>query len=307
MATAASLINKVNCGSSEILGTGNDGCLPFFQDTVSIWVLPKGYEIPKSTELNSAFIESLKVQQKLIVLDNVIDFTPNTEQDQIETFGNGIKRVIREGLYEYTAQFSNGLYFNKALQSLKSFRAFSIMLVDSEGTIFGSETSTGITGFSVGMLQPQPITLGTTTTVQREGINFQFTNRRELDSNYFIIKADNLDFDPSTEKGVNQALLSFETLPAAGDTITVSAVLDGRGNPITGLQQTNFAVTKNGTSLTLSGLTETNGVYVLDGGVGAFVANDALTVALKSSTGTDAVAKVGSVLYKSNVLQGVVS
>lgn len=243
MTTIAEIANKGACGAGSVLGTNSKkGCLQQLSSVRSIWLFSPGSSFATGSTFNLAAVKTLQKQGKLIVLQGVNTFEENGDDDAIETLDDTTKIVTNEGKYSFDMTFTNGRYFNKALHTLKGFGNWNAAFVDSKGTILGAiNTSSGLTGFDTGMMQPKKLQFGTTSAGQKEGLMLQFLDRNEVDSGYMMIEKANLDFDPLKVEGVSEVILSYTSTPSNTDTtISVKATLADNKTAVEGLLHTQF-------------------------------------------------------------------
>jgi hypothetical protein len=308
MAQLSTLYNLVICGLAAVLGTGQQGCRPFFKKVSSIWLTTQGFEFDGTQTLDSTYVKLLQAQGSLIILKGVKTFADNTPDDTIEELEDGTKQVARKGQYEFAVQFINGLYFHAALHSLNSQNNFDIIFVDTEGNILGTKSEAGnFKGFTLGMLQASKFMWATDSTAQKEGIAGQLTDRSEFDSDYVFISKDNIDFNPNRLDGINEVLLAWSSAPAAGTSVTVKATLKQGGAAVTGLAFGDFLMTLNGaTSNPTADDSEAtgDGIYVLT--IPAIVADDDITARVYDNSENRGVIDVAGVLFKSNILTATV-
>jgi len=302
MATLLSIQNLVACGAGAVLGTGTNGCKPFFKKVASLWLVPSGFVFDGTQTLNTTYVQLLQAQGNLIILEGIENFVDNTPEDVTEEFESGIKKHVRKAKYEFAAQFSKGMYFNAALDYLNSDSSYDVIMVDIEGNILGTVSTTGyLKGFSVGMMQKQKLIWATDSTAQREGIMFQMTVPKEFDRDYVYIQREQLDFNPETLDGVNEIVLSLST-PANTDTsVTIVATRKQDGGAWTGAAFGDFLITTNGSTTNPSGGNDsvTAGTYVLTG-VTAISTSDVVTARLYDNSNNRNIISLSSVLYKSN-------
>lgn len=300
MATLANILNLVACGAAAVLGTGTNGCRPFFKKVASVWLVPSGFVLDGAETLNLAYVQTLQAQGNLIILKGIENFTDNTPDNVTEEFESGIKKHVRKAKYEFLAQFSKGMYFNAALDYLNSDGSYDAVLVDIEGNILGTKSNSGsLKGFSLGMLQKQKLTWATDSTAQREGIAFQMTVPNEFDRDYVYVQNTQLDFNPENLDGVNEVVLNLSVPATAATTLTVVASRKQDSGAFTGAAFGDFLVTKNGVTSNPTAATEsTAGTYVLT--VGAVTTNDVITVRLYDNSNNRSIINLAATLYKSN-------
>ena len=287
MATVAELLNKGKC-HSETFGNAlgaetSKGCATLITAAKSIIAIAPGAEIKKDAELYSE-IDRLILDGKMEILRGVQNFEQNGSDDATETLPDDTMRVTNEGKYAFTASFTNGLFFNKALHSLKGYKRWNILLVDANG-IYGVETETGLAGFSTGMFQPVKLTFPSPTSGQQEGIRFQLLNRYELDEDYGFI----MDSGIRKLKGITELKLALVNEPLASDTTLTAKVVLAMDESVVyeGATFADFALNVNGVSQdpTAGDDSATAGTYVLT--VPALAAEDELVLRMPIHKGPD--------------------
>jgi len=302
MATLANILNLVACGASAVLGTGTNGCNPFFKKVASIWLLPSGTVLSSSETLNLVYVQLLQAQGNLIIIKGIENFADNTGDNVTEEFESGVKKHVRKAKYEFLAQFSKGMYFNAALNSLNSDASYDAILVDVDGNILGTKSTSGsLKGFTLGMLQKSKLTWATDSTAQREGIAFQMTVPNEFDDDYVYIQNKQLDFSPETLDGINEIVVNL-SVPSDADTqVTVVATRKQDGGAFTGAVFGNFLITTGSTTTnpTAGSDSAVAGTYVLTG-ITAISTNDVVTARLYDNTNSRSVINLANTLYKSN-------
>lgn len=298
MANLGALLNVIECGASNVLGTGLKGCKTFFKKTTSLWIFPAGTELDSDQEFGLTYINQLKADGKLIVLKGVRTFTDNSGDNNVEELEDGTKQVTRLGLYEFACKFVNGLYFHAALRSLSSFGNYDVAFVDRDGNILGTKSASGkFKGFSIGMLQNDRLEWGTDSAGQKEGIMMQLLERDEVDQDFIFIQRSLLDYNPNKVEGVNEVELSYPNGASAGTSLTVKAVLKADGSPFVGLPAANWSVSINGASETPSGDDSVEGgTYVFT--VTSMVASDVVTT--QTIDGNNSVVTVDDYQYKAS-------
>jgi|SRR6478735_4272430 len=287
-------INKVDCSSGGILGTGLAGCKMDRKRVVALGLLQKGFVFVE--EITKEYMRELQQAGILVMLQGVVSFADNTADDNIITReGSGIKVVAGKNPYEYTATFDNGINFHKALTSLSGYNAYDLVVFDVDNTLFGTTPKTGgLKGLTLGMFENGKYMGSNGTDAASQTVSFQCINRIEWDLYAGWVANDELDFVYSELTGVNEVLVTVD--PAvAGTSIVVSAFLLDKTHPVEGLLFGDFKVIKDGVANNPTGATynATTKKYTLT--VPAFVAADVLEVSLNGIVLTPA-----DVLYKSN-------
>ena len=301
MAAQNTIYNLVLCGLSAVLGTGTKGCKQFLKKATSLWFVPDGFEFDGAETFDETYIKLLQAQGNLIVLKGAKTFTDNSSEDIIETLEDGTKQVATLGMYEFALTFINGLAFHAALHSLNSFGSYNVLFVDRDGNVLGTKSSTGnLKGFSLNMLQGMKLSFPSDSVGQKEGIGFQMSTRRELDSDYIYISADQLNgFQPELVDGINEVVLAYDSVPAdAATSIVVKATLKQNQNAFTGALTTDFLILKDGVTESQTVVEAPSGTYTFT--VAALSTNEAIVTQLYDTVNTRAIIDLDSDLYKSN-------
>ncbi len=317
MATISDILNVVQCASGDALGTGTKGRPMNLKKTASFWFTTKDFKFDSTRTLNNAYIEELKASGDLTIVKGIKTFEDNSSDDTIETLSDQTSSVASLGLYQFNVQFVNGIYFQAALTSLRSFGTRNVIFVDVENNIFGTKASDGsLKGFSTNMVNPGRLSFPTDSEgIQKQSLAFQLSERDEVDKNYIFIDECSLEdgFYPKTIDGVNEVVLSFASVPTDGATsISVKAILKQDGSAFTGanIGTTNiqFLVTEgSSTSNIVTSVAEpSTGTYTLT--VGTLATNDVLKVSLYDNTNSRIGIVLDSEVFKSNtdsvVVQG---
>lgn len=302
MATIAEIGNLISCGTNA-LGTGTKGCKDVFRRTVSLYVTKAGTIYDNSADFtgSNAYIESLQIDKKLIILKGVEELTATLEEDVRETDGDGVIRTLRKGLYSFSAKFRNGLTFQSALASLNSFGAYDISFVDSDGNILGTASQNSFKGFTVGMLEDNGYMFENNSESQSESITFQFLDRDEVSKDNYMVSHTVLDWKPQKQEGVNQVSLEIVTPSDTDTSITVKAKLGKRAGVFAGADFSQFSFTVDGATSNPTGGDDsvTAGTYVLTGFT-AVSTNDVVTARLYNNSTNKSVVKVDTDLFQSN-------
>jgi hypothetical protein len=190
------------------------------------------------------------------------------------------------------------------LDYLNSDGSYDAILVDIEGNILGTQSTSGsLKGFSLGMLQKTKLTWATDSTAQREGIMFQMTVPNEFDRDYVYIQNSQLDFNPETLDGINEIVLTLSTPSDADTTVTIIAKRKQDGGAFTGAAFGNFLVTTAGATTNPTGGNDSvlAGTYVLTG-VTAIATGNVVTARLYDNANNRSIINLATTLYKSNTV-----
>lgn len=307
MAALMNIYNLVVCGLGAVMGTGTKGCKQFIKKATSLWLVPDGFEFDGAETLDEDYVKQLQAEGNLIVLKGAKTFVDNSAEDVFETLEDGTKQLATLGLYEFALSFINGLAFNAALHSLNSFGSFNMLFVDRDGNILGTKSNSGnLKGFSLNYLQAMKLSFATDAVGQKEGIGFQLSTRAEVDINYIYISQSNLGtFYPQNLDGINEVVLTFDTVPVdASTTIVTKATLKQNGKPFVGAGETDFLLTREGATLIKTTAESPNGTYTHT--VTANTLNDTITAQLYDTSESLSVITLDNDLYKSQEVSTVV-
>jgi len=308
MSALNTIYNLVECSGASVLGTGSSGCVQDLKKVVSLWITPDNFEFSGTETLDEDYVQQLKAEGNLIILNKIKTFTDNSSEDIVETLDDGTKQVATLGLYEFMAKFIKGSAHQAALTSLNSFGAYRMCFVDRENNIMGTgQSENTFKGFSVGMLQGGKYEFATDSTGAKQSIMFQFTDRTEFDLDYVFISKEQLEpYRPLREDGIHEVVLSYASVPANASTeIVVKATMKQNGQPFTGAVQSNFLITRQGATITPSGFAESpNGTYTFT--VTANSTNDVITSRLYDSSNNRAGIVLSDDVYKSAIVSTTV-
>lgn len=311
----ADQINKVVCGAAGLIGSGLKGCAIDPANIKHLFALQAGTKL--TGEITRASLRDLEKQGKLIPLNDAYDVTWASEENQVQTSPSlGLKSKIRSGLYELTAMFENGIYFQKVLSSMEGSGRWDIILIDDEDQMFGTTgRNDEFKGFRTGMFAVNPYTFKTGSEGGKTSVTIQFARSAEFDKDPAYVTTDGLDFLPSDIDGVNQVRLDVSGLTNASSTIVSKTVLDKDNDTfVSGLSAADFLVKVNGTTATLGSVTEdaiTKTYSIPLTSPASLATDDQVEVLLYDSANSRRVIEVGAVpdevLYQSKEFTGVVT
>ena len=308
MATIGDLTNVRVCGAGNVLGANNSKGCPFdFQDIKMVGVISPSAKFASTDVFNEQAIKDLQAAGKLEIFQGVDGVELTGNDDTINSSNSGVDRKSVKGLYKIKLTFLEDLFFQSAVTSFDGFKNWYTFLVDSAGNmLFTKKTNGDMYGFTTGMLSAGMYSFGSTenTAVTLE---FQWTNRDDLDKNFAFIDNNSLDFNPLDLEGVVQSNISLVTVPANLDTtLTVKASYARGGDSIPTLTTVNdWKVLLNGNGFTLTSATynESTEEYTLSflfiqGAT--FVTGDVLEIGLNGIVDVS-----GDCLYKGNTIKKV--
>ena len=294
-------INVITCGSAVALGTGLAGCRINRKRVEAIGLVQRGFIFTQA--IDKAYMRTLQQNGTLIMLQGVVSFVDATAADNIITRpGSGIKVVAGKNPYDFNVTFDNGINFQKALVSLSSYSGFDLILFDVDNSMFFTTTKSGLPkGFKLGMFEAGKYMGSDGAEASSQVVSLQLTERAEVDERQAVITDDGLNFIYDELTGVNQVIVTVDTISAASTSIVLSAFLSDKSTSVEGLLVTNFSVLRNGVPVVPSAAVynATTKKYTL-----TVTANTVGAVTLTSLNGIVLVA--ADVLYKSNIASNVV-
>ena len=268
MATGNELINLGVCGVGSLKGYNQTkGCSIPFKDIVTMYVTEPDTQFDLTQEFNEDYIKSFQLASELNVLNRIETVTEEGTDPNIFTSPRGIEIETVPPIYKFKAIWLQDLWLNAQLESLEGNYHKRVIFVDSAGNILmtsGTDENKA-RGFLVSSIYKDRNIFQSPGVAPQQGLNIQLDNSKELDTTqYKIIAADNLDFDPSRVEPIVQAYIAFTAIPTnAGTTIEFDVFLDrGRKTKVTGLTTSgDFKVLINGTQEADSVATDTSGSY----------------------------------------------
>lgn len=304
MATPIGL-NVVNCGASDVLGTGLAGCKIDRKRVVALGLLQRGTKI--DANVTKAYIQNLQQTGKLIYLKGVVTFADNTPDDSYATAdGSGIKSLISKMPYEFLATFDNGINFQKALKSISGNGNYDLVVFDVEDVMWFTQNLAGdVKGFSLGMHESGKYMGQDGTNKASQTLMLQLTERNEVDERMAWLKP--LDFTPNDLDGANDVIIVIDPITTASTTIVFTPTLIDGSHLVEGLILANLRVTRNGITLTPSAISYATNMGKVTLTVSANTTADIVTIKLY-----DAIIPANTILsldtlYKSNVATKVVT
>lgn len=302
----STIINNVNCGADELLGTGTDYCKFDFKRTTTLELSKRRFRYDDANGNTLSYIKEEQQKGNIIVLQGVVETSFETADDNYTTrTGSGIEKLSGKNPIKVTYTFDNGMYFAKACQALKSFNQYNLAMYDSEGNKLLADTKSGeYKGFACYQINPGTYTPSNGADSSMFTITLQF-NREEWDSRVNWITNENLDYIAETElDGYNDLTIEIvEATDATTDIVfDVYSKADNKKVAISGLDASDFALTVAGASDTIVSVTPSATVQGRYTAVSttSLSASDEITLKSFDSTLSTDIIDVEGVLYKSN-------
>jgi len=297
-------INALLCNKA-VFGTGLVPCELKLKDFKSFIIVPNSWSVNVTSGTFDKEYVIAQIQAGIFVpFLNALEFTNNTPDVTTKEYQGGIMSVIRNGKPQYTFEYDNGIGWHKAAYSYNSFQGYSVLLVDSTGTIVAASSVDGtiLTGFKLSMLNTGTYTPQVGDETAKTLISFQIANEEQFNRRMALITAEEAGVDINSEiSGVIGVTITGTASVANGINVQVNA-----GNNtifgIEGLTAANFRFTDTTTNTVLDIDSATPGtepgsyVFVMDD---PLVATHTIKVETYDLTASVATALVGeSQLYR---------
>lgn len=302
----STIINNVNCGAGEVLGTGLNHCPIDINRITTLELTKRGFKYDDATGDTLAYIREQQQKGNILILQGVVETTVNTADDNITTrTGSGIDKLSGKNPVGFSFTFDNGIYFSKAIQELISYGQYDLAMYDSQGNKFFVTTSAGdFKGFSCYQINASAYMPSNGADSASQMLTLQL-NRNEYDTKISWLTADNLDYTADTDlDGYND--LTIEIISALdSDTdfvFDVYSKADNKKVAIDGLAKEDFILTRDGVNDVIVSITADATIKGRYNGVAtvAFASPDALVLKTYDSALSTDIVDVEGVLYKSN-------
>lgn len=297
-------LNIVKCGT-DVKGTAVGNCLLQLNMIIFFILAKKGWSIDVLNDtLDDELIKKEIQKGNLIVLPSHNNIEDGSEEDVFETLDSGEDMFVRNGLSKFTLQYSKGICFSKALQSL-SLKNYDLLMVDTdsegEGRLWGEVTKDGkFKGFDINLATAGKLSLPTGSTTSKKPFTIQLSQKGTVAFNSRINSLTSEEIDLANLKGIYDVTLTAENVTASDLQISVVDAC-GSGEPIEGFDDAQLWSIKNTTtkaSVVPSAVTFENGIYKFTG-----VSAGSYTVNLRDvANGYDVIAIDYDQYYKSNKL-----
>lgn len=301
MATGNELINLGVCGVGSLKGYNQTkGCSIPFKDIRAMYFTDVDVQFDLTQDFNEDYIKSFQLAGQLNILNQIETVTEEGTDPNIFTSPRGAEIVTVDPIYKFKAIWLRDLWLNAQLEALEGNYHKRVIIIDSAGNILmtsGTDENKA-RGFLVSSIYKDRNIFQSPGVASQQGLNVQLDDSSELDTTqYKIIAADNLDFNPLRVEPIVQSYVDFNgTVPANTDTtIEVRVLLDrGRKTTVTGLTTSgDFKVTINGVEEAASVAVDASGIYTIT--TTALATDDVVTVSIN---GVKEV--TGDALYVSN-------
>lgn len=288
-------IGQVNCTTDQ-LNTGSYGCAVRMQQILFLILVNKGWSISKLDDFDSDYFNEMVQKKQFTVLPQQVTVEDESEDTVYETFENGLKMFVRQGVIEYLPTYVGDLCLQKALQSVSGTRK-DLLLVDVAGNIYGAETDTGFKGFDLNLIQAERLGLATGTETGKIPLRLQFSalGVEEWTKQANFVRPE--DFNITGVNGVIDVLLELDS-SSSGETKVTAKVACDKSTNLDFFDSTNvWQVTDSTGVVNITDVTYTNGVYTI-----THAATGDYTIKLFDSTLGAGVVESEGLFFESNSL-----
>lgn len=301
-------LNNFGICLADIIGAGRTNC------RVTDYGVPKGVgaldagtkEAIATGTFDETKFRSWITDGKLHQLLDAFGFEDTTGDDQTETSNDQVMIVTQDALPAYTFTYKNGYNFNQAMQSLKGFRKWDVLIYTTKGIIMATDYGkANLKGIKCGMFQPTTYKLTSGATREFSTLKMQFLDADEYNSRLVFFTYEELGFSALEIDDPIETVVSFETAPSDTDT-DINVYLKDFGNSATNLNSLfttagDWKVLDNGVANVVTAVT-VNGDYNTLTLTSALVAGRTIKVSLNG-----VVSDVELKYYKSNTVTAIVS
>lgn len=288
-------IGKIDCSTNQ-LNTGLYGCAVAMKQILFPILVKKGWSISKLDEFDQEYFDEQVQKGEFTILPQPVTFDDESEETVYETFDNGMKMFVRDGLAEYLPTFVGNLCLQKALQSLSGTRK-DLLLVDIAGNVYGAETETAFKGYDLNLVQAERQTLPSGTETGKIPFRIQFSalGTQEWTKQANFVRPEG--FNITGANGVIDVLLE-DALSGTGEINVTAKVACDKSTVLDFFDDVNnWQVTDSTGVVNITAVTYANGVYKIEhAGTGPG------TVKLFDSTLNTSVVESEGLFFESNSL-----
>ena len=184
MAIINTILDKVNCFNIDV-DSGDLGCAGEFGTPRHILLTPRGYKIPKTTDLNLDFIQTEIKKRNIIPLMDLFDFESASEDQVRQTSNLGVMSNVRDGLIAYSFTYQKSSAFHRELSRLASQGKYNLILIDDKNTIRLLNLTDNISGFPLTLVDPENLMLNTGSENEMKTLFMQIANSNSFNSRFY--------------------------------------------------------------------------------------------------------------------------
>lgn len=227
-----SIVNIPAC-STAIGNTGVPSCYFVPKKIKGIFLADRSFKIEAANLATEALFQAALQAASLATgkariypVANFEAITDNSEELVKETTGYGFQKITREGLYDFTFEYSEGgMCLHKQLRKFNNSSSLSVFLIDDENKVFGQLVDGDLYGFTAANFFAHKVKMNDGSASAKFMINFQLTDPSELNDRFGIVAC---SFDVTgTIKGILDVTVSQSSVVAGTAKVKLTQVLGG--------------------------------------------------------------------------------
>lgn len=136
-------LNQIVC-TNKVANTGFGNCFLDPANIIGGFIVPNGFLLDAASladlqvSIELATKEAIKLN-RAFPIGNFVAMTDNSEDKTVQTFAYGGKKVVKEGDYDWSFQFTEGgVCLQKALRSFNSNGSWSVIFYDANFVLYGT-------------------------------------------------------------------------------------------------------------------------------------------------------------------------
>ena len=261
----ADQINVIECGASELLGTGQQACKFDWNRIKTVEFSAPGYVYTVELDLDSE--REAQQKEEIFIVKDAESFNLVPVEPTISTSdGSGVESVDGELPYKYDIMFRNkGYNFWKALRRFNSNGgAYNVAFWDIDGNKIMTQSKGGlIKGFATSMIFTGQYKGREGNTPAEFKMTIQLSDDVSQMERQVVISNETSGISISDLDGYNDVVLTPSPLSVASTSLVVSALLVDKSHFAAGLVLADFVIKKDGVAIVASAATpnETNKTY----------------------------------------------
>jgi hypothetical protein len=260
----ASQINIIECGASDLLGTGQQACSFDWNRVKTIEFSSRSYVY--TDDLTLTKIREAQQKEDVFIIAGAESFKLVPVEPTVSTSeGSGIETVDGELPYKYDLMFKKkGMNFWKALRRFNSNGLYNVAFYDINGTKIMTQTKSGlIKGFTTAMVFTGQYKGKEGDTSAEFKMTIQLSDDVTEMERATWVDGGSVDYSINELDGYNDVVLTPSPLSTSSTSLVVKALLADKSHFAGGMLLADFAIKKNGTPIvaTLVTQNEANKTY----------------------------------------------
>lgn len=247
-------INVVECGTDDLIGTGQQACSFDWNRIKTIEFSLRSYVYTNEVSLDN--IREAQQKEDVFIISGAESFKLVPVEPTISTTeGSGIKTVDGELPYEYELMFKKkGFNFWRALKRLDSSGVYNVAFYDINGTKIMTQTKSGlIKGFRTSMIHTGQYKGKEGDTSPEFKMSIQLSDDvTEMERSVWV-GGDSIDYSIDDLDGYNDVVLTPLPLATGATSLVVEAVLADKSHFAAGMVLADFEIKKNGVLVVATG------------------------------------------------------